>query len=260
MLKYIILLSVLILWLGGCATEYNPATQRQELIMISTDQEVKMGTSISRQIEEKLKLSKDERVRQRVDAIGQKIAALCERKDIVYHFNVLDEKDINAVSLPGGFIYVNQGLLDMVKDNDDELACVIGHEIAHIVAKHSVKKLQGVMGYNFLRVLMGVGGVGGDVSRGADFAFNQLLLAYSREDELLADKLGVTYAKSADYNPEAMITFLEKLRGHERKEPLRPFRYSRTHPYISDRIRIVRQTIYGKIDVIDYLNEEKEGF
>lgn len=251
---------LIILFLGlsisGCATEYNLATGREEMVLIGPEREVAIGRSIAKQVEQKFKVLKDENLEERIDRIGQALAEKCDRKDIVYHFKILDEEEVNAVSLPGGFIYVNKGLIDKV-DKDDELACVIGHELGHIAARHAIKRLQGSLGYGVLRILISTSADTRELGRGADMAFNQLLLAYSKEDELLADRVGVRYAARAGYDPTAMISFLEKLKEIERKKPIQPKRQFRTHPYIPERIRVVKEEVLGRIDFDDYINKDE---
>lgn len=247
-----------LLVLAGCSTEYNIATGEQEVYFYSTDREVKIGESIAKEAEKELKSVDDPLEQKRVEDIGKKIASVCDRKDIDYHFYVLDDPEVNAFSLPGGFVYVNKGLVDRAA-NDDELACVLGHEIGHIVARHSIKKLQAVMGYSILRLLTMAVPQDGSVGGTADVAFTQILTGYSREDELLADQLGARYAKAAGYNPHAMISFLSKLEEIERKRPLQPKSYFKTHPYGPDRIRIVKQELGEKIEFKDYINVEQEA-
>ncbi|MCX5714308.1 MAG: Maf and M48 domain-containing protein [Candidatus Omnitrophica bacterium] len=243
--------------LVGCSTEYNVATNKEESFFYSTDKEVEMGKAINRQVLKEYKLAEDPLVQKRVKDIGQKIVAVCDRKDIDYHFQVLQEDDVNAVSLPGGFVYVNSGLIEKIS-NDGELAAVLAHEVGHIVARHSIKKLQGMMGYTVLRLLtLAVPSGGGAVAGTADVAFNQLMLGYSREDELLADQLGARYTKLAGYNPHAMIIFLKKLQDIERRKPLGQLNYFKTHPYVPDRIRVVKQELGEQIGFSDYINTEQ---
>ena len=245
---------------SGCSTEYNLATKQEEWIYYSTDQEVQMGRSIAKAINKEYKPLNDPLVQKRVEDIGKKIAAVCDRKEISYHFYAIEDKqDPNAFSLPGGFIYVNSKLLDMVS-NDDELACVLGHEVAHVVARHSMKKLQASMGYSLFRVLLATAPVegSGDLGYGSDVAFTIVMLGYSREDELLADQFGTRYARAAGYDGRGMITFLEKLRAYDRRQPLRAQSYFKTHPYIPDRIRIVKQELGEKTSFDDYINIEQE--
>ncbi|MDD5477624.1 MAG: Maf and M48 domain-containing protein [Candidatus Omnitrophica bacterium] len=245
--------------LSGCSTEYNLATKQEEKYYYSTDQEVAMGQAINRQLEKELKFSNDPLQKKRVEDIGKKIAAVSDRKEIDYYFQVLDDDTVNAVSLPGGYVYVNSGLLDKVS-NDDELACVLAHEVGHIVARHSIKKLQAMQSYSILRLLVAVTPVSGagEVGSAADAAFTQFLLGYSREDELLADQLGTRYAKLAGYNPHAMITFLTKLQDINRRTPLQERSYFKTHPYVPDRIRVVKQELGEQISFGDYINIEQE--
>jgi predicted Zn-dependent protease len=252
----LLLLLIFAILLSGCASEYNIATRQQEWIYYTTDKEVKIGESIVKEVEKKYKFVDDPLIINRVEEIGKKIVAVCDRKDIDYHFYVLNEEEINAVSLPGGFVYVNKGLIDKIS-NDDELAGVLAHEVGHIVARHSVKKLQAMMGYSLLRLLLAQAPQPAEVGTGADWAFLQLMLGYSREDELLADQLAARYTKLAGYDPNSLINFLENLRQAE-KYKLKPLSYVKTHPYIPDRIRIIKQELGRSITFEDYINIEQK--
>ncbi len=243
----------LVTLLAGCSTEYNVVTGQQESYFYSSDREVELGRSMSKQLEKQVKLTEDPLIQDRVKTIGKKIAAVADRKDIDYIFKAIAEDEINAVSLPGGFVYVNSGLIDRVA-NDDELASVLAHEVGHIVARHSIKKLQAAMGYTLAQLVTIPIPQAGPVRNAADLAFTQLYLGYSREDELLADQLGARYAKLAGYDPLAMIAFLKKLEENNRRKPLQPKSYFRTHPFVPDRIRVVKQELGEKIDFGDYIN------
>lgn len=247
------LLSTILL---GCATEYNIATQRKEFIYYDTEKEVRIGKSITREIEKKYKLLDDPLLIQRVTSIGKRVTKVSDRKDLNYEFYILDGDETNAFALPGGFIYCYKGLLERI-NSDDELACILGHEIAHITAKHAIKKLQATVGYTLIRVITGVTPEATQVREGLDIAFEQILSGFSREDELLADRLGVRYAERAGFSPYSMIDFLEKLHRIELKKPPRPKSYLKTHPYIPDRIRIIKEEIGERIDFTDYINIEE---
>jgi len=241
--------------LAGCSTEYNVVTGQEEMYFYSTDKEVQLGMSIVKEIEKEYELVEDPLIQKRVEEIGRKIAAVCDRQDVKYSFKVLEDEEVNAVSLPGGFIYINKGVVDKAAD-DDELAAVLAHEVGHIVARHSIKKLQAIMGYSILRVLAGSVSESAQVGSAADIAFTEILLGYGREDELLADQLACRYAKRAGYDPYAMIRFLEKLQDINKRRPLRPKSYFKTHPYVPDRVRVVKQELGEKIDFNDYINIE----
>jgi len=240
----------------GCSHEFNIVTGKEEAYYYSTDQEAKMGASVAKQVEKEYAPVGDPLVQKRVSDIGKKIAAVADRKDIEYRFKALDEDEINAVSLPGGYVYVFKGLLDAVS-SDDELAAVLAHEVGHIVARHSIKKMQATMGYTLARLLMIPVPQSAEAATAADAAFVEFLLGYGREDELLADTLGARYAKAAGYDPHGMITFLEKLEDHNRRKPLRPRNYLKTHPYVPDRIRVVKQEIGEPISFSDFINTEQ---
>ena len=244
-------------FLSGCSTEYNLATKQEEKYYYSTDKEVQMGQSINRQVQKEYKFSGDPLEQKRVEDIGKKIAAVSDRKDIDYHFQVLDDEEVNAVSLPGGYVYVYSGLLEKIAD-DNQLACILAHEVGHIVARHSIKKLQAMQCYSILRLLVAVAPSTGGVGNAADAAFTQFLLGYGREDELLADQLGARYAKLAGYDPHGMINFLIKLQDINRRMPLREQSYYKTHPYVPDRIRVVKQELNEEIDFSDYINIEQK--
>ncbi|MDD5594726.1 MAG: Maf and M48 domain-containing protein [Candidatus Omnitrophica bacterium] len=256
MLVYCTLSITYCVFLAGCSTEYNIVTGEEESYMYSTDKEVQMGTAIDKQVAEEYKMAEDPLMQKRVEDIGKKIAAVCDRKDISYHFKVLEDEEVNAVSLPGGYVYIFKGLIEKVS-SDDELAGVIGHEVGHIVARHSIKKLQAQQLYTVLMIATAASTQSGQVASAADLAFTQIMLGYSREDELLADQLGTRYAKLAGYNPQGMITFLTKLQDLNRRRPLQPINYFKTHPYVPDRVRIVKQELGQGVTFNDYINIEQ---
>jgi len=245
-----------LVFLPGCSTEYNIVTGEQEAYYYSTDKEVQMGQAIAKEVSKEYKEAQDPLMQKRVEDIGKKIAAVSDRKEINYHFFVLDEDDINAVSLPGGYVYIFKGLIEKVS-NDDELAGVIAHEVGHIVARHSIKRLQAMQGYSILRILVAAAPSSGEVGAAADTAFTELLLGYSREDELLADQLGARYLARAGYDPQAMITFLKKLQEVTKRAPLQPKSYFKTHPYVPDRVRAVKGELGEKMNFDDYINIEQ---
>ena len=229
------------LFASGCATVYNPATEKKEFIFIDTSSEVSLGRNIDLQVRSQYKISKDKRMVKRLHKIAGSIAAVSDRQDLKYEFNVLAGKEINAFAIPGGFIYVFAGLMD--KTTDDELACVIAHEIGHVAARHIVKKLQAQMGYELLMGFAFSSGKPQDMQRAVNFTFNVINLGYSREDEMEADRLSVKYAYASGRNPRAMISFLRKLESLQRKGILDQVTIFRTHPQTNKRIEHLEKLI-----------------
>ncbi|MDD5072879.1 MAG: M48 family metallopeptidase [Candidatus Omnitrophica bacterium] len=232
--------------------EYNTVTHRDESINMSTEQEVTIGDSVSKQVEKAYKLVDDKHMEERVELIGNNLAKVCDRKELIYHFKVLDINDINAVSLPGGWVYVFKGLVEKCK-NDDELAGVIAHEIGHICARHSAKQQQTSSIMTAIMIAVTATG-GGSASQATNLALSSLLAAYSREDEFEADRRAVIYTKKAGYDPYALITFMETM--HEvGKDKIRSYTYFRSHPYEGERIGNINRQINGVLDFNGWINK-----
>jgi len=223
-------------------TIYNPATQKKETLLIDTESEIALGRDMDNQIQRKLKILSDPQMQYRLENIGNRVAAASDRGDLAYHFKIVKDKELNAFAIPGGFIYVNSGLMDIA--GDDEVACVLAHEIGHIAARHSVKKLQAVMSYQIIMgITLGISGKQG-VVKATDIAFDLVNLGYSRKDEFLADKLSVKYTKRAGFNPYGMVTFFEKLKKEaEKNGPNFNLVFLSSHPPIEERIKNIEKEI-----------------
>ena len=259
-MKLICILTLTLLIFSGCVNrEYNAVTGREDIFFISTEHEINMGRNIAESIarNSEITLNPDPLMTERVISIGNRLASVADRQEVDYTFNVIDEKEMNAFALPGGYIYVFKGLVEKV-ESDDELASVLAHEIAHIVARHSIKRYQGGFGYNIIQILMVVSNSTVQDANRINAAFGQLIMSYSREDEALADRIALKYLKKAGYNPAAMIDLLQKLREEHRKAPIRPYTSYRSHPYIADRIRMVKQELTGQVSFSDYINKPIE--
>lgn len=238
-----IIISILVFFLlSGCVTIYNPATQRKETLLIDTQSEVELGKDLDSQIQRKLKILRDWRMQSRLEDIGRRVAGFSDRQDLSYHFRIVQDKELNAFAIPGGFIYVNSGLMDIA--TDDELACVLAHEIGHIAARHSVKKLQAALGYQLI-IGIALNASGKEtVTQAMNIVFDVVSLGYSRKDEFLADKLSVRYAKRAGFNPYGMITFFEKLKQEAKKKgPNFNLVFLSSHPPLEERIKNAKNEI-----------------
>lgn len=226
----------------GCATTYNPVTEKNEFILINTSSEVALGSSISKQIALEKGIIKEGQQKARVEKIGKRIALFSDRKDLDYNFFVIKDKELNAFAVPGGFIYIHSALAE--RSSDDELACVIAHEVVHVAARHSVKQLQASLGYQLLLSVALGGSDQGTVREITNAVFSLSQLGYSRQDETLADRIGVKYAYSAGFNPQGMISFFNKLKAEsEKRGQGLPIEIFSSHPDLDNRIKVVSEEI-----------------
>jgi len=213
---------VLCAFLSGCiSTEYNVGTHTQDTLFYSSEREVALGRNIHRKITEEFTLSVNPYDLERLDSIAKKIVGVVDRKELGYNFYIIEKdeegkQEINAFSLPGGYVYIFKELFDLL--DDDELAFVLAHEIGHIVSRHHIKRLQAAMGYNLVLIASAAAPSDPGFTNGVAFALAQILVAYSREDEFNADELAVRYCKAAGFDPSSGISLLEKLYAEDKKK------------------------------------------
>ncbi|MBE0432533.1 M48 family metalloprotease [candidate division WOR-3 bacterium] len=232
-MKILLVVPILLVLVIGCVTTGPGGTR--SLILIPTQTEVELGKEVVKEIESTETVLNNAQVQNYVSIIGNKIAKVCDRKDVKYTFKVLDNEEINAFACPGGFIYIYKGLMKKM-DNEAQLAAVLAHEVGHVVARHSVKRLQAIYGYS---IVMEVA-LGDKMSNAArqmiDAATGVVLLGYGRENEYQADEYGILYAKKAGYNPRGMIQVFEKFKQMEGQPPNTFQKLLMSHPPASDRI------------------------
>ncbi|MEW6620625.1 MAG: M48 family metallopeptidase [bacterium] len=240
MIKHILFVIVILSQFLGCAT-VQTGLERQESIFISTQQEIAIGEQVVQQIEKENKLLDNPSLTQYVQAVGQKLAGVCFRNDIAYHFKIIDSDVINAFALPGGYIYIYRGALESM-DNEAQLAAVLAHEIGHIAARHSVKQIQKYQTYDILASIL-LKDQKKAIQDLSNIAANLVFLGYSREAEFEADDLGIHFLYQADYDPKGMVEFFNKLKQKEKEKSSKIEIMLRTHPLTSDRIRRVEEKI-----------------
>lgn len=236
MKKYSILcISLLIcLLLTGCATVYNPVTNKEESTLIGEKEEIQIGREAAASLEKQYGLVKNARLNERLNIIGKKVAQKCGRPNLPYTFKILKTDDVNALTFPGGAIYVTEGLMK-IYENDSQLANVLGHEIGHVCARHIIKKIEAQIGYSLLYTLL-LTKAERDIQNLANLSFNLLSLGYSRQDEFQADELGIKYAYKAGYNPHGMADFLKVLKKNQKTNQIHINVFFSTHPAVDDRI------------------------
>jgi beta-barrel assembly-enhancing protease len=208
-----------------------------QLSKISNAQEVALGGEINKELVNsgQAKIYNNQAINDYINQIGQQLAKTSERPDIPYTFQVVDDDSLNAFATMGGYVYINTGTI-AAADNEAELASVIGHEIGHIVARHSVEQMRDRA---LSQGLLSAAGLDRSdaVNIGVELAVSR---PNSRSDELEADRLGVENITKAGYAPVGMIGFMQKLL--EQGGGSTPGFLS-THPATSDRIKILQELI-----------------
>lgn len=214
----------------------------------SEQEEAKLGKEGTAEIEKQFKVLTDAAQLKRLDAIVKQIAPVTQRPKVAYTVKILDTRDVNALSLPGGFLYVTKGLLDAA-ESDDELAAVLAHEVAHNAHKHSLHQLDRSASLDkqmMLAVLAAVVLARDNVDPGHLVLVGNVLKlnalnGYGQKAELEADRSAVEYLiKSKKYNPVGMLSFLESLQRGEGLMPYDDLGIFRTHPPTPERVAAIR--------------------
>ena len=217
-----------------------PAVAQAQLLgPLSEEEEVAVGRTAADEIEKGLELLSDDLVTSYISDLGQAVAAESARSSLTYHFTVVNTSEINAFALPGGFIYVNRGLIEAA-DNEDELVGVLGHEIAHVVARHGAEQVQRAayanLGLSVLGSLLG-NGAGAQLGKvAAEMATAGTFMRFTRDAEREADQLGAENVVSVGRDPRGMITFFEKLGALRDGQANAVERFFASHPDPDERI------------------------
>ena len=210
---------------------------------ISYEREIQIGAQYAAQIEQTAKLVTIPEVVEYVDKLSQELVRHSDAK-VPFHIKVIDSDEVNAFALPGGYLFVNKGLLQAA-DTEDELVGVLAHEIAHVAARHATERLTKMELLQWAAIpSIFVGGVAGIALRNAiGLSLNLQILGITRGSESEADTLGAQYAWHAGYDPNGFITFFEKLLAMEKKQPGKFASWFRTHPPTGDRIANIQKII-----------------
>lgn len=209
----------------------------------SLEKEVALGRQLAAEQDRASEFVTDPIVTEYVNRVAQNIVLHSDAR-IPFTIKVLDANDVNAFALPGGFLYVNRGLIEAA-DNEAELAGVLAHEIAHVTARHGVEQASKGTFLNYASIpLIFLGGWGGYiVQQVAGLAVPLTFLKFSRGAEKEADRLGAQYMWAAGYDPHAMVTFFEKLQAKNKKKPGFISKAFSTHPLTEDRIKEVQKLL-----------------
>lgn len=255
----IVLLGVVVGAWAGCSV--NPVSGMPEVTLISAKQEQEIGAEEAKKVEQQMGLLDDDQFAPYLTQLGQRLAEQSPRKDVPYQFHLVDMVEPNAFALPGGYVYVTRGLLALV-NSEDELAGVVGHEIGHVAARHTVQRISRQGPFALLTNLVaGITGlvspfVGNIIGGVGEFAQSLVFAPYSRSQETEADKVGQEMAANAGWDPAGLSGFLktlerevEQMTKGARKpsffdsHPATPDRVAKTAEYAKELKRVVRPPI-----------------
>ena len=225
-----------VIWLTGCETA--PITGRSQLILMGDDQVETLGLQAYQEMKREMPLSSDQALNRRIQTVGRNIARISPRPDWDWEFNLFEDDSPNAFALPGGKVGVNTGLFKVAK-NDDQLAAVIGHEVAHAIARHGAERMsQGQLAQ--------AGGAAVAVATGSDAyvgAYGMLaqlgfMLPNSRVQESEADHIGLLFMAEAGYDPREAVRLWENMEAAGAGGRLE---WLSTHPSPDNRIRRLQE-------------------
>ena len=223
---------------AGCAI--NPITGKRELMLIPESQDMEIGQKYAPEIEKQMggKIP-DPALQAYVNSIGQKVAKVSHKPDIQYSYVALEDKNINAFALPGGFIFITKGMLQSLR-TEAQLAGILAHETVHVVARDSANAMSKEIGFEMLMSAVTSEESPGTLATVADLTRQIVSLKYSRSDERSADLGGLEYLVSAGYTPYGIVESMEMLAAQNAE---RPIEFLSTHPHPESRVDYLRDKI-----------------
>jgi predicted Zn-dependent protease len=224
----------------------------------SIEREMALGRELSMEVEQSARLLTDPVVNEYVNRTGQILVRHSDCK-VPFTIKVIDDDEVNAFALPGGFFYINTGAI-LAADDEAELAGVMAHEIAHVCARHATRNLtkSEITQYASLPLIFFGGPAGYAVRQVASFAMPMSFLKFSRDAEREADRLGIEYQYAAGYDPTAFVDFFEKLEGEEKEPHNFVARAFMTHPMTEDRVRRAESELEMLPDRESYITDTSE--
>jgi len=211
--------------------------------LYSIEKEEAIGRQMAQEVDSNSRLLKDRVIEEYINRLGQNLVRNSDAQ-VPFTIKVVEDDEINAFALPGGFFYVNTGLI-MAADSEAELAGVMAHEIAHVAARHATRNMTKGQIWNIASIpLIFIGGpVGFAVQEAAGLAVPMGFLKFSRDAEREADLLGIEYEYKAGYDPTSFVSFFEKLKAQEKKKGNFISKAFSTHPMTADRVERAQSEI-----------------
>lgn len=232
---------------------------------VSQEQEVQMGAQYAQQINQQLPLVRDPEVNRYINVLGDSLARVTPRSDLEWRFFIVDSPEVNAFAVPGGFIYVNRGLIERA-ENMSEVAGVIGHEIGHVVKRHSIKQMEqqqkGQVGVTLLCVLTPSVCQSQAAGTAINLGANAVFARFSRQDEAEADQQGVIFTTRAGIDPRGIPGMFRILLNEREQRPSTVSAWFTTHPLEEDRITATTQQIQQTVPaaVLQSLSRDSRNF
>jgi predicted Zn-dependent protease len=212
---------------------------------VSQVKEVEMGANYSAQIARQLPLITDPETVRYINVLGDSLAKVTDQRDLQWHFSIVDSKEVNAFAVPGGYVYVNRGLIERAQSMS-QVAGVIGHEIGHVTRRHSIKQMQKSQGANIgmslACILTRICG-SGLATTAMDIGAGTLFASFSRSDETEADEEGVRTSIKAGVDPNGIPEMFRILLDERKSHPGSAQAFFATHPLEEDRIAATRALI-----------------
>lgn len=212
----------------------------KSVLSVSTEQEVELGKQVAAEVEKEYGVLQEPKYNDIVQNVGKTIAEVAPRKDVQYNFTVLKTDEVNAMAAPGGFVFVNKGLLDYIDFDKDALAFAMGHEVGHVVARHAAKMLEKELKTDIAITVLTQSE---KWSRALSIARDLTFLGYGRDNEFEADEWGLKLAYAAGYDPQGAVRFFQKLMKDEKGKPSKLAVFFSTHPPTQDRLNRVQAQI-----------------
>lgn len=213
-------------------------------IFYSVEKEIAIGKQMAQEVERQAKIVDDPIVAEYVNRIGQNLVRNSDAK-VPFTIKVIDAEEINAFALPGGFFFVNTGVITAA-DNEAEMAGVMAHEIAHVAARHGMKqqtKADLIRYASIPAMILSGGWTGYLIYQGAQLAIPMGFLTFSRADEAEADMLGLQYLYKTGYDPNSFVDFFEKVQSQEKRKPGSMAKVFSSHPPTAERIKSAQKNI-----------------
>ena len=252
--------------LSSCAT--NPVTGESDLMLLSEDEETELGRSSHIEVMKSYNPYINPKLLKYVTSLGEKLASVSHRKELIYHFTILDSPEVNAFAIPGGYVYITRGMMAYL-GSEAELCGVLGHELGHITARHGVKQYSKNQVTNIFSTIFSILIGSRQLANLSQLATAAMLRGFGREAELEADRVGAEYLAKVGYDPYALIDVIGVLKNQEEfdkvlaaEENREPYAYHglfSTHPDNDKRLQEVIKAVKDNSSK-ETVDENKEKY